>query len=386
MTPSADDHTSSSSWSLIPVLSLDKEQELKEYKPGHIIPPLSTFFAATITDKKQISRLSQALCLQYPLSDVLRHLKRVRTCNSRLEILLRPVTPEDQINLLENIVDVSKESDNRSKKTDSKSEINLQVNDILQSGCIDINGLGKALIVSVPSRAARDQKEQQAWGSIWPCTYHAKAKTIYLEEGSSGKGVPEQERLRIENNMHRALEAAQQNQSRGGKGVGAVIVDQESGKVLTIGTDQTGVKGAPLLHACMVVIDLVARQQVEGAYVQISSMKDVDKLHEGTAIGVKPKVDEKKKRKHLKEKNGGTEVPYLCTGYEVYVTHEPCVMCSMALLHSRVSCVYYGCSSPGGALGTYYRIHCSPGLNHRFLVYRGVLEDDCRSLICGDEI
>ncbi|XP_040291900.1 probable inactive tRNA-specific adenosine deaminase-like protein 3 [Bufo bufo] len=389
MSPSSDDLKFYSSWLLIPVLSLEEEQERKDYESGHIMPPLTAFFAAPITDKKQISRLSQALYLQYPLYGTLRHLKRVCACQSRLEILLRPVTPEDQLNLLKNNMDISKQNDDSPKKTvDSKREIHLQVTDILQGGCLDLNGLGKPYIVSVPSRAAKNQKEQQVWASIWPCTYHAKPKNTNSKECDSGEGVSEQELLRIGRNMHQALEAAQQNQSRGGKGVGAVVVDQESGKVVATGTDQTGVEGGPLLHACMVAIDLVAQQQGGGAYVELSSMQeaDRDRLHKESEQGVESKGNEREKRKRSKEKDAGTEVPYLCTGYEVYVTHEPCVMCSMALLHSRVSCVYYGCSSSGGALGSYYRLHCNPGLNHRFLVYRGVLEDECQRLFCGNEI
>ncbi|KAG8537146.1 hypothetical protein GDO81_025011, partial [Engystomops pustulosus] len=306
-----------------------EEEELKAYESGRIAPPLSPFFAAVITDKKQISTLSKSLSMKYPFSAELRHVKRVT--------------------------------------------------EIVQGCGSDLRGLGEAFIVSVPSRAAKNQKEQQVWGSIWPCTYHAKPKTITMEEDVHGAARAEQEKLRIGRNMRVALEAAQLNQSRGQKGVGAVVVDQESGKVMAIGTDQTGVSGGPLLHACMVAIDLIARKQGGGAYDGLPRILEGfrERVDEESENGVKPIEDEREKRKRLKD-----DAPYLCTGYEVYVTHEPCVMCAMALLHSRVSCVYYGCSSPGGALGTYYRLHCSPKLNHKFLVYRGVLEDECRPLLC----
>ncbi|XP_075073408.1 putative inactive tRNA-specific adenosine deaminase-like protein 3 isoform X2 [Mixophyes fleayi] len=385
MAPSADYHMMSSSWSLTPVLSLEEEQEIKEYKSGHITPPLSTFYAARITDKRQISRLSQALSLEYTLPETMRHLKRVRACQSHLEILLRPVTAEEQVNLLKVRNDSSFYRHSAENRIVSKPEKRLQVADILQAGSTDLTGLGEPFLVSVPSRTARNQKEQRVWGGIWPSTYHAKPKIVNIEDGGSGGGVSEQEKLRIGSHMHRALEAARWNMDRGGKGVGAVVVDRESGNVLAIATDQTGEKGGPLLHACMVAIDMVAQQQGRGAYVGLIGLEEEhrDIKHKGAEEDGKQTVDEREKRKRTKEER---DLPYLCTGYEVYVTHEPCVMCSMALLHSRVSCVYYGCSSPGGALGTYYRLHCSPGLNHRFPVYRGVMEEECCGLACGAEI
>ena len=65
-------------------------------------------------------------------------------------------------------------------------------------------------------------------------------------------------------------------------------------------------------------------------------------------------------------KNGAQ---YLLTGLSLFITHEPCLMCTMALLHSRVKEVFYLVPMPktGGCGG----IACIPslkGVNHRFSI------------------
>jgi len=66
----------------------------------------------------------------------------------------------------------------------------------------------------------------------------------------------------------------------------------------------------------------------------------------------------------------------------VYVTLEPCVMCVGALVHARVREVVYGAPEPkSGALVSAFRGLDVPGLNHRFAVTGGVLEDECRGII-----
>ena len=73
---------------------------------------------------------------------------------------------------------------------------------------------------------------------------------------------------------------------------------------------------------------------------------------------------------------------YRLTGAVVYVTLEPCLMCVGALVHARVGEVVYGAPEPRtGALVSAVRGLDLPGLNHRFEVTGGVLEEPCRVIV-----
>jgi tRNA(Arg) A34 adenosine deaminase TadA len=70
----------------------------------------------------------------------------------------------------------------------------------------------------------------------------------------------------------------------------------------------------------------------------------------------------------------GKVADYLATDFSVYLVGEPCIMCSMALLHSRVKEVYFfhdaSETKSFHGLGSTVAVHCNKQLNHRFNVYR----------------
>ncbi|TMW66373.1 hypothetical protein Poli38472_004138 [Pythium oligandrum] len=61
---------------------------------------------------------------------------------------------------------------------------------------------------------------------------------------------------------------------------------------------------------------------------------------------------------------------YLCTGYDVYVDVEPCVMCAMALIHSRARRVVFAHpNASDGALTSDHRLHTIKSLNHHYRAF-----------------
>ena len=66
----------------------------------------------------------------------------------------------------------------------------------------------------------------------------------------------------------------------------------------------------------------------------------------------------------------------------LYVTKEPCPMCSGAMIMARLGRVVYGLPDPKmGLLGGATNIAEIPTLNHHPVLTPGVLEPECRALI-----
>jgi tRNA(Arg) A34 adenosine deaminase TadA len=67
---------------------------------------------------------------------------------------------------------------------------------------------------------------------------------------------------------------------------------------------------------------------------------------------------------------------------DVYITLEPCSMCSSALMQARVRRVVYGAAEPkSGAAGSVVNLFAEPRLNPHSAVKGGILAAECRALL-----
>ena len=70
------------------------------------------------------------------------------------------------------------------------------------------------------------------------------------------------------------------------------------------------------------------------------------------------------------------------TDATLYVTKEPCVMCSGAMINSRLGRLVYGCRDERfGAVTTRLQLLNDSRLNHEVRVLPGVMEDECAEIL-----
>eukprot|EP00002_Diphylleia_rotans_P037765 TRINITY_DN8480_c0_g1_i5.p1 TRINITY_DN8480_c0_g1~~TRINITY_DN8480_c0_g1_i5.p1 ORF type:complete len:282 (-),score=41.67 TRINITY_DN8480_c0_g1_i5:285-1130(-) len=205
-------------------------------------------------------------------------------------------------------------------------------------------------IISVSRNAPQTKEELVEWGKHWPLNFRPNAGKLLEDIVFS-----ETELQQHSSHMQLAIQQARSAIDKGQCGIGCIIVDPSTGAVLAsthsesrnwMSPDQQ-TRFHPLRHSSIVAIDVIGRILTE---TQASSATN-------------------------REPNSA--LPYICTGLDLYITVEPCVMCAMAILHSRFRRVYYSISDPAhGALGSVMSLHEDDRLNHHFDVFKGLLSEE----------
>ena len=69
-------------------------------------------------------------------------------------------------------------------------------------------------------------------------------------------------------------------------------------------------------------------------------------------------------------------------GCSVYVTLEPCIMCTGALLASRINDLYFSTfDTKSGACGSVYNLVEQVKTNHKIIVYSGIYAEESKKLL-----
>ncbi|CAH2084256.1 unnamed protein product [Euphydryas editha] len=325
------------------VLSDDFDQPLKLIK----------VFVGHIKDVKDISRTILKLNEKIPLKE-LQHLKRVR----RKDVILCP------INFFNNT---------------------LSIQDFIESSVPELKDIFEFFKqAEVPLNPPKIDRHYQEAKRIWSCNFHPNK---YLDKLVGDEFFPLCELRTHRMYMKVAFEVAKWYTIN--KKIDSInllinlnttiVVDPKLQSIVALSFDNR--QEHPMQHSTMLAIDNVAKTQNGGAWPS-----NQDKDYIGIPEEILPYLKETfpslkfYRNDFILESKSGTEkedriyAPYLCTGYYVYMLREPCVMCSMALVHARAKRVFFCIDNKKcGALKSKTKLQMITSLNHHFEVFTGFI-------------
>ncbi|ORC88264.1 putative deaminase [Trypanosoma theileri] len=299
----------------------------------------------------------------FPLSSHTSHLKRIRK------------TPNEAISPLLDDADTNKEKKNDTlcnnvttetvtdvsvvPEEDHSLQLLLGVESSMDTSLLErfreVSGSADPIrmeSVWVPDRAPRRCPEEwRKWSAVWP---------FASPKPRPASSFPQEEVVHIRRIFNEVvLPLAERTRSAEVLGLAAVLVDPSQNWRILVSSDEA----PPLLRSNAVACSgYIPQINCTGGRGQDGIVLD----HPVTYV--------LKKLSYLQcsdDSSSNEEVPYLANNIDLFVSHEPCVMCSMALVHSRVRRVFY-CfpNSTHGGLGSIFTIHAIPSLNHHFRVFR----------------
>lgn len=401
--------TATRSWTARPILGSDFMEIL----------PLQEVYVGVLKQRKDTSTAIKSISAILP---GFTHLKRC----SNGKLLLTPLRSNESSSEREKGHDISLDED--------------QLKTQLKERGFDLSLLEeKFQVTKVPAKAPRTKSQASEASKIWPVNFHPDQTIESLIDGSifDEKCLQAIERIMLLVIEIARLEAFGDERCTGA----AAIVDPKDGRILTVAAAR--IDRHPMWHAAMLAVDLIARLHGGGAWElndeecgstkrRTDTVDEKDTFDERTDPNAMIEDQSWKKLRRIKRRyeeetplcyprslsslqfpiqtsletkvvrkgrrNNGVKIenskqkecednakkygPYLCTDYWAFLLMEPCPLCAMALLHSRVARIFYGTANRSvGVLGSKAVLHTVPGLNHRYRVWSGILEQECRQTV-----
>ncbi|KAH0559061.1 hypothetical protein GP486_004347 [Trichoglossum hirsutum] len=218
-------------------------------------------------------------------------------------------------------------------------------------------------VIPVPLLPPSTAEQAEKWSqNYWPTIY--KCNNPYGPHPSIVSRAERDLKRNAKHFMSIAVSAGKQTGARGlGDAVGAIIVDgmaADSNSFAIVAGDArwchsttslVGCRGNGNImgHAVMRAIGMVARKRLHSApgseYMAPQNdgvtkppfPQDIEALADKFLERPITPIEDDYYRQASISRDG-----YLCVGLNIYTTHEPCIMCSMAILHSRFQGVVFG--------------------------------------------
>ncbi|KAI5854185.1 cytidine deaminase-like protein [Tricharina praecox] len=206
-------------------------------------------------------------------------------------------------------------------------------------------------VITVPANLPTSPEQCTDWSKkYWP--------TVYKRGNPFGPHPALVENTvvkltRADEYMALARKVAQEVGEAGvGYACGGVVVDPETGDVIAAAGDGRLRKSDmgwcnPLSHAVQRLVEMVAQKRLKRGEVvspnnPITALTDTERVYLNTE-SMETLDGQRRNGVENAAEVGGTRdnSSYLCHNMHVYLTHEPCVMCAMALLHSRIGLVVF---------------------------------------------
>ena len=202
--------------------------------------------------------------------------------------------------------------------------------------------------IPIPLLAPTSQIQAAMWTSqFWPTVYR-KNNPLGPHPSIVARGGEE---IKEDASVWMALahKVALQGKAAGvGEAIGAVVVqrDDEGSTLVAVAADARyhnepfgfGGPTMPTSHAVLRAISMVAQKLVRHER-RVQDLPFDTPVLDFDAFQDQPVIDLEKR---CFEQDHPNKDGYLCHALELYVTHEPCVECSMALLHSRMGKAVFG--------------------------------------------